>query len=251
MVAASSAGARSSGDIPKFTFSEECRQALQGAKFDARKWLVKPRKTGDAEADEASNRCFRSRIKLVDVLRQRPDLVEATLSFAEDRALGFQPVVHGSPTVKCQRWNSTYMVVGKIPKYWRGEWLEKHYNAQGFTKQVLGALDSSDASALNYIFDFVCGVVPTTKLPRAMLPKVVCDRVFEKRAAQLGRCTPEWVAKAIGDEHKVDWMKAGCYTFLKDEDKNLWMKHCSGEKVASLAASVGDGVCLIVRLLAI
>jgi hypothetical protein len=120
-------------------------------------------------------------------------LVEATLSFAEDRALGFQPVAEASGG---ERWNSTYMVVGKIPKYWRGEWLEKHYHVLGFTKEALGALDSRDPTALNYIFDFICGVLPTTKLPRTLLTKVVCDRVFLKGAAQLGRCTPDLLNNA-------------------------------------------------------
>lgn len=74
-------------------------------------------RTRDTELDEMMSRRFRPTVKLLDLMRLRPDIIDIVVGFAEDRVMGFKPV---AKTVQDKReeprWNSTHMTVGKIPK---------------------------------------------------------------------------------------------------------------------------------------
>lgn len=225
------------GDADEFSFSEPCKQALKGGAFDARQWVTRPRRTGDNDLDEILNRRFRSMVKLLDILKQRADVVEAVQGFAEDRVLGFQPVGKLSKDKREETcWNSTYMTVMKIPKYWRAEWLTRLYSRAGFTEPAIKTIDAKDPSAVSWLFDFVTGIVPTTKVPREMIDKDVCDASFFKRSEALGRVTKEWFKRAVAPDGTVNAIAGGYYQLQKKR----------GRQGCDLVPPPGRGVSCIV-----
>lgn len=184
-----------------FAYSERCTVILQGAAFDARQFIARPRRTNDPDADEALLRTFKAKVKMMDILQQRPDLCDATLSFAEDRANGFRPVARGNGTrkgeVQEEEWNTTYMQVWKLPKYWRLTELVKHFASIGMTEDLFVKADRLDSESISDCFDYLAGVNGSMKLPMPCTNTKVCSLVFKARMDELQRATKDWVKKAF------------------------------------------------------
>ena len=122
------------------------------------------------------------------------------------------------------KFNSTYMKVMKIPKYWRMGFLLKHCEKIGMTGDILAAIDEKNQDNINAIFDFFCGVHGEAKLPRACIDKTICDMTFAQRMVQLRRATAAWVNKAVDMYGNVDWSH-GCFVFGKQKGEMV-ISHC-------------------------
>ncbi len=101
-------------------FSSLCQAVLGGGLFDARTWFKKPKATGNAEKDEDESNTWRNKVKLLDLLAQKPSLVAGTLNFVEDKMMGASPT-KAQANKEAQRWPNTYITWERIPKYWRAE----------------------------------------------------------------------------------------------------------------------------------
>lgn len=202
-------------------YSEKCLLALRGGSFDARGFLPKPKRACE-EAEET----WRKKLKLIDILNSHPGEVDAALTWVTDRVCGFaRKAREGERTTPC--WPSTYMCVGKLPKYWRAEYLVAELASRGFSTERCKAIDQADAEDVNRIFDFLHGVHQNTKLPRCCLDKFVCTSVFRARMQELGRAAAfmERLVKC----GSVDWTKMGAYELVK-RGEDIVVKHCDGDE---------------------
>lgn len=69
--------------------------------------------------DERERNNFRVKVKIMDLSDQRPEILQQTLSYIEDRMLGISANKIVSNPREAPQWPSTYMYMEKIPKYWR------------------------------------------------------------------------------------------------------------------------------------
>jgi hypothetical protein len=103
--------------------SEEAAIVLKGGTFDARKWVWRPKRTGDSDWDDQADRVFRAKVRILDALKDGdPQLTFNTLSFIEDTVMGIKARVAVNAR-DAETWHSTYVTVGRLPKYWRGQWV--------------------------------------------------------------------------------------------------------------------------------
>lgn len=152
---------------------------------------------------------FKTKIKILDHLNRAPaELVQRTLAQLEDAILGITLSPKSKEQLRAStRWNDTYMRRGKIPTYWFGEWLFRHYfSVFVWSQDEFDAVDEGDSSNISHIFDYICGITPNTHLPRPMLDKDTCDKVFKARADKLGRATEEW-GKNIANVLRARWSR--------------------------------------------
>lgn len=231
MVAFSRSDSMSGESGATLQLSAYAEQVLRGATFDARKMLQRPRRTADTAEQEEEERRWRATVRILDYLNSgTAQLTYDTLSWMEDKIMGVAK--HG---VSCSReadyWNSTYMKIGRIPKYWKAEWLVTHYASDGLDAQTLARVDEKDSGAVGYIFDFATATHAHMHLPRPMLRKKLCNIAFKGRADSVNRITKEWVENAIAADGSVNWQAHGVFRFKKCEDETVDLIHVSGSTV--------------------
>ena len=215
-----------------FQFSERCVCALQGGSFDARHFVAKPRKQSD-EAGEVAERVFRSKVKILDILAQRPDVVDSVLSFAEGKVM---KEGGGEKTSLKDYFPATYTKLGKVPKKWKADWLAKH---TPLSEAQLGSMDSADASLLSEVFEFATATTDKMSLPREMLWKAAASQAFLDRYKSCGeRLGKEFIESICEVSGAMDWSKAGCYTIIMQGGKAM-LQHCSGCAVRPCIALYG------------
>lgn len=203
-------------------YSEKCLMALRGGTFDARGFLQKPKR----QCPEAEEN-WRKKLKLLDILNSNPNEVDAALTWVTDRVCGFaRKAREGERTTPC--WPSTYMTVGKLPKYWRAEYLVAELSSRGFSTERCRSIDQADPEDITRIFDFLHGVHGSTRLPRCCLDKFVCSSVFRERLNDLGRAAAFMAALVrVG---RVDWTQMGAYKLVKNSATQIVIKHCDGDE---------------------
>lgn len=193
-----------------------------GGTFDARGFLQKPKR----QCPEAEEN-WRKKLKLLDILNSNPNEVDAALTWVTDRVCGFaRKAREGERTTPC--WPSTYMTVGKLPKYWRAEYLVAELSSRGFSTERCRSIDQADPEDITRIFDFLHGVHGSTRLPRCCLDKFVCSSVFRERLNDLGRAAAFMAALVrVG---RVDWTQMGAYKVVKNSAIQIVIKHCDGDE---------------------
>lgn len=137
-------------------------------------------------------------------------------------------------------WPPTYMYLNQIPKYWLAGWL-CNLN-KNFPQDLAQAVDKSDRDALRMLVEFITGLKPQVKLPRACLCKAVLAATLTKRAQLLGnRLSNEFISKAIDhDSGIVNYKDHGVYSWGPCEgDFVKSIQHISGTQ-----AVVPEEVCM-------
>lgn len=127
---------------------------------------MRPRRTADEEANEATNRVFKAKIRIMDIMKNRPDAVDSLLSYAEDRVSNYTKARPNNKPTDDVRWPATYITIAKLPKYWRAQHLAAHGAHIGLTAAVVDQLDKPNPSAVNNLWEFFMALTPTAKLPR-------------------------------------------------------------------------------------
>ena len=222
-------------------YSAECLHVLRGGGFEARRFLAKPRKNASEEEMEA----FRSQLRVVDLMNSnQKTLPGKLLRMAEDTLQGFTAKPVKDQDRSRPSWHVTYMHVEKLPKYWRAEFLVKHYSQHGCTEELVVRMDSKCSESINNVFDFVCGLTPTSKLPRSCLNKRVCDVSCKSRADAIGRATKAFFQGAIGSDGSIDWGRYGCYRVTGTAETPIVI-HTSGDEAACLISSRSAVSCCV------
>ena len=137
-------------------------------------------------------------------------------------------------------WPPTYMYFNQVPKYWLCGWLQNLNHK--FDKSLAQAVDKSDKDALRMLVEFITGLKPQVKLPRACLCKSVLAATLMKRAALLGnRLTDVFIQKAIdADSGAINYKDYGVYTWEPSEMGMVKrIKHRGG-----VVAVVPEEVCI-------
>lgn len=233
-------------------YSQTCQMALAGGNFDGRHYFKKSKATGIDEVDERERNNYRAKVKIMDLLDQRPELLTPALAYIEDRMLGISANKNAPNPREASHWPSTYMYMEKIPKYWRGEWLLRTFSKHGLNNTWLADLDQRFPSAIVELFDFVNGIGPKTKIPRHLLDKSIMSTFFDERVLALRRGTATWlrgITNAFENPATLNWGDYGCYKFQKAAGGGgggLVLHHCDGPTVA-LGASVGAMLCMGAR----
>lgn len=229
----SDSGASTSTTATTMPLSDQAQHVLRGGSFDARKFLCRTRSTGDSSVDDEADKEFRAKLRIVDAFNCcERQLVHDTLGFIEDKVLGFKAKA-GQTDRKADAWNSTYMKVGKLPKYWRAQWIATRFGQTvGWGASTLAAIDERDSNSINYIFDLWCGVTPSTHLPSSCILKDMCDEIFYRRALKLGRANKAWADAALKQDHSIDWSQNGCFKFTKAAEGDMKLVHISNAEVA-------------------
>ncbi|CAK0897470.1 unnamed protein product [Prorocentrum cordatum] len=217
-------------------YSEVARVALSGGQFDARSLLKRPRPTGDEEEDDRLTKIFHNKIKLLDVLNQREDLVEGARDWTENKMLGITSASKAAAEArKSPTWPGTYMYLEKVAKYWRADWVIKHFARYGASEQWVLALDASSNTGIMELTDFPLAQHGKMKLPRAMLDKEINDGVWVVRLQKFGRLSEEWLKLVTNNFEmppKLYWgkPKAGCYWVERAADGKFLIVHITGDK---------------------
>jgi hypothetical protein len=227
---------KSAGAPTTIVYTEALQMALSGGMFDARIFFKKQKATGLEEVDEQSKMVYRNKVKLMDLLCQRADLVTGALAWVEDKFLGVSLSKKSSAALRdVPFWPSTYIYMEKVPKCWRGEFLQANLSEWGLTNDYLTILDSAFPTAINEIFDFVLAFNSKAKIPRVCLEKATMASFFSERMRDMGRATKEWLEKLTHcfatNPCVIDWGAAGCYTIVRKSEDKLVLQHCSGAEV--------------------
>lgn len=180
---------------------------------------------------------FRKKLKVVDLLKQHPEQIEPALTWVSDRIWGFS---RKQDTRDAVAWPSTYMVCGKLPKYWRGEYLVDNLKRMGLSSELVAAIDQRDSEDVARVFDFLHGISWQRKLPRCCLGKGICQEVFVARMKAIGR--QEEFMRMFLEEKKVDWARCGAFQLKRGSDGKILLTHCDGAQVAWPAYFNIDGV---------
>ena len=203
---------------------------MAGGNFDARSFVSKPKRTGQEHVDEQAFLAFKNLIKILDLCQQRPDIIPAMVNYGESRVMGHKMGLSTAGGKGEDTFNPTYVKIGKLPKYWRAEFLTKHMSGVGLSPDVIEKVDKKSAAGVNQIFEYVTALPDSSSLPREMLSKEVCDSALASRVKALGRATAEFVGKAISQDGSLNWRDSGCYEIRKDGDE-LVVAHVSGSQV--------------------
>lgn len=234
-------------------YSSSAQMALSGGNFDARSFFKRPRLTGNEDDDELQQQYFRNKVKLMDLLCQKPQLVAGCLAYVENKFLGVGANKTAAALRDQPRWPNTYQFMEKIPKYWRGDFLASNLGKYGLTAHYLAALDSANPTAIIELSDFLLGMHPKTHIPRVCLDKSIMEGYFAERMVDLGRASEERLKRLTGNfsmPPKLDW-SAGVYHFAKRGGK-IMVVHCTGAAVApgalTLHADPSDLRCMSTRI---
>lgn len=219
------------------TYSIHAQHAMAGGAMDARKFFKKAKPTGNEKKDELERMQFKTKIKIMDLLCQREDLLQPTLSWIEEKIMGVQSCKKKMVGPSSEpKWPSTYIYMERIPKYWRGEMLLSFLSRHGLTSRHLTALDAAFPNGINQIFDFLLAVHPKTKIPRAALDKKIMQGALVDRMQKLGRAHAAWLnllTNNLADPPELHWDKAGVYQFEKavGQGGGFILKHVNGDQV--------------------
>lgn len=222
-----------------FQYSSGAQVAIQGGPFDARQWLTKPR-ADDLESWSG----FRLKLKVLDIMDQHPEYCDAIHVFAEGKAMGVGNVFSRGAAAKKKAmesptWNITYCFFEKLPHYWRAEFLVAELESKGLTEERVLAIEQRNSKNIDYLFDFFLAVHGRTSMPREMLNKEVCTIVCRRRMEQVGRATAGWLEAYIDNEGDIDWVRGGCYSFVRREVKN---EEGNSKEVYIVHRGTGDSV---------
>lgn len=199
--------------------------------------MVRPRRSADEEANEATNRVFKAKLKILDIMKSRPDVVDSLLSYAEDRVNNYTKSRPNNKPTDDVRWPATYMTIAKLPKYWRAQHIAAHCAGIGLTASVVELLDKANPTAVNNLWEFLTALTPTSKLPRSALDKQICDRLYAARIQSIGRATTAWFSRAVDlNTYEINWTKAGCYAITKKGAKVV-LSHIGGDEVVFVPTS--------------
>lgn len=88
-------------------YSPSAQMALSGGAFDARSFFKKPRPTGNDDEDELHQQYFRNKVKLMDMLCQKPQLLAGCLAYAENKFLGVNAGKSAASLRDQPRWPNT------------------------------------------------------------------------------------------------------------------------------------------------
>lgn len=222
-------------NAPSIRYSQQCLAALSGGTFDVRAWFRKaPRDARCGEEDTEANMMWRAKVKLIDLLNQKPELLNATLCFVEDKVMG--AATGGKDPKNAARWPATYCTWDKVPKYWKAEFILERMRDGGLTSEYLSFIDGKNAAAVNELFTYLLAVNLKWKFPRALLDKAAMWECLRRRFEALGRGTPEWLTGVTGGMQSLalDWGKHGCYT-LTQAQNGITITHCDGDEARPCA----------------
>ena len=123
------------------------------------------------------------------------------LAWAENKAMGVSSGGKQTAAKNASNWPGTYMTMEKVAKYWRGDWISKHWSALGVTKEWMLAVDKLFPSAIYELTDYALAQNLKTKLPRTLLNKDLMDEFWAERQREFGRVSRDWHAAedALGE----------------------------------------------------
>lgn len=182
-------------------------------KFDARQFLRKPAKTGDADRDAKLSATFGAKLKILALLETLPD-DEAHVCLG-----ALQAKISKVGTAGDEYWPATVKTIAKKPTEFKATLLRTQVPDLKLDRELIAKLDKHNPRAISNLFSFVYAVHDTTPLSQDMMNKVVFERTLLKRRRALQRPSAEWLQKAwqpvLGGATSVDWAVAGCYTIVK------------------------------------
>eukprot|EP00929_Paragymnodinium_shiwhaense_P062728 TRINITY_DN31320_c0_g1_i2.p1 TRINITY_DN31320_c0_g1~~TRINITY_DN31320_c0_g1_i2.p1 ORF type:complete len:348 (+),score=94.95 TRINITY_DN31320_c0_g1_i2:76-1119(+) len=104
--------------------------------------------------------------------------------------------------------------IQQIPKGWLWSWLATYLPTR-LTPTRIEALERADKGACRKLFEFSTGYNDQIKMPKEMLEKIICTKVLNRRAEEMGqRLTETWFDACLNAETSLlDFSSAGVYRF--------------------------------------
>lgn len=196
-------------------------------KFDARQFLIRPKKTPDEEKNRAAKAHFIAKLNVLIALHKLPEGdTHVALNDLTDKV------------AKLGREHSGFLnckTFGQIPTASKGALMQKSAPSLQLTDAIISRLDKEDPMAIGNLFHFVFGVPDTVPLPAVLQELVVLQRTLRKRASDISRPCKQWLdgpwEKIADGESVLDWSECRCYKLvfpLPMKDDKVRIVHVSG-----------------------
>lgn len=118
------------------------------------------------------------------------------------------------------------------------------YTGVGLTFARLQVVDNIDKHGIIELLDFVAGIGPATRLPEVCMSKKVRKEWLVRRIASVGRLTPERITKLVGASGKLDWGRAGVFSFIGG-GASLQVTYCEGNAVYTPEGFAFNSKCIL------
>lgn len=146
-------------------------------KFDARQFLIRPKKTPDEEKNRAAKAHFIAKLNVLIALHKLPEGdTHVALNDLTDKV------------AKLGREHSGFLnckTFGQIPTASKGALMQKSAPSLQLTDAIISRLDKEDPMAIGNLFHFVFGVPDTVPLPAVLQELVVLQRTPQARQRHL------------------------------------------------------------------
>lgn len=164
----------------------------------------------------------KQRKEITRLLDENPDMVWLTLEYLREGIMQADDLQEEDGP----EWHGTTSKIGDLPKYFMADVIN---TSREFLDEVLlTALDRANKNFVQQAFAFMAGVSMKWPLPKALLNKAICSKVFVARCRKFGRFPNKASIKATV-QNKMDWKTVGVWTAT--EDDKAWTHDKTGVKV--------------------
>lgn len=214
-------------------YNEYCRTN----RFDARMFLKKAARSGDAEQDSKAAACFSSTLRCLALLSQLPpEEAHLTADYLETKLTKHNYRGGGN------RLPATVKRMSQVPVDFKVALLQKACPELGLDTALVKALDAADHRTIKELFNFIFCLSDDTGVPEEMLRRIIMERVLIKRRKAVGRPSQWWLENvwklAVDGSKIIDWTLGGVYSFVKSPTSHTFMvRH-----ISMVDAPVPDGL---------
>ena len=192
--------------------------------------LSAPKKTGDVAFDQQAILERKCLARIVDQLIKDPRYTLPLHAHLLNMDLS---ALSGPRTKQNDTWTGSYKFLNQIPRSWMATFILKRARTSNLVvlnEELLAKLEEDDTANIPQLFSFMIQLPLSLGFPKDMQDAWVASEVFTKRCDEVHDRLEYFVRLGgVTPTGKLDFKKAGCFTFEFDE-KGLCTKlsHCSG-----------------------